>query len=135
MLDFIITNWFGIVSASLLAVIVAVVWHSPLVLGKVWQKEAGIKSKDIKSISVTNYLIALLMILLTAIVLKRFLVITNPQTLFEAIRLSIWIWAGFMVTYAVVGGIFEKVSKKLVVIDLAGQILILITMISVLYYN
>lgn len=134
MLNFVITNYFGIILASFFAVIVAVVWHSPLVLGKIWQKEAGVESKDIKSISISNYLIALSMILLTAVVLKRFLVITNPQTLFDAIKLSVWIWVGFMVTYVVVGGIFEKVSKKLILIDLVGQVIILITMISVLYY-
>lgn len=132
-LDFIIKHWVGIALSTLVAIVVAGIWYSPWVFGKMWQKEAKIKDKDLRSGPPTKYLVALVMIVLTAVVLERFLVITNPQNMYEAIKVSIWIWVGFIVTYVVAGGLFEKINTKLMIIDLSGQILILIGMAAALY--
>ncbi len=80
-----------------------------------------------------KYIVALFMILLTAVVLQRFIIITNPESIFEAANVAGWIWLGFIVTYAVAGGLFEKVSTKLMLIDLSGQLLILMAMSATLY--
>lgn len=133
MLNFIFDHWVGILLASLAAIIVAGIWYSPVAFGKVWQKEAKIKDKDLRGGSPIKYLVALLMILLTAVVLERFMVITNPQSMYEAAKVAAWIWLGFVVTYVVAGGLFEKVSIKLMLIDLSGQFFILAAMGATLY--
>jgi hypothetical protein len=133
MLNFITSHWIGILLATLAAIVVAGIWYSPWVFGAMWQKEAKIKDKDLRSGPPTKYLVSLLMILLTAVVLERFLVITNPQNIFEAIKVSVWIWLGFIVTYVVAGGLFENVKPKLMLIDLSGQVLILMAMTATLF--
>ena len=133
MLNFIFDHWVGILLASIAAIIVAGIWYSPIAFGKVWQKEAKIKDKDLRGGSPIKYLVALLMILLTAVVLERFMVITNPQSMYEAAKVAAWIWLGFVVTYVVAGGLFEKVSIKLMLIDLSGQFFILAAMGATLY--
>jgi hypothetical protein len=134
MFQFLIDNWLGMVLASLAAMGVAIIWYAPPVLGNTWQKLAGVKDKDLKSRFVSKSVVTLVMIFVTAFVLKRFFVITEPQTLFEAMKVVVWIWFGFIVTYVVAGGSFEKVPYKLMVLDLVGQLLILMAMGSVLYY-
>ena len=133
MLNLITNNWVGILLSTLAAIVVAGIWYSPIVFGKMWQKEAKIKDKELRGGSPVKYIVALTMILLTAIVLQRFIIITNPQTMFEAIKVAAWIWLGFVVTYVVAGGLFEKVSTKLMLIDLSGQVLILMAMSATLY--
>jgi hypothetical protein len=134
MFNFIIDHLVGILLSSLAAIFVASIWYSPIAFGKMWQKEANIKDKELRGGSPVKYIIALVMILLTAVVLERFLVITNPQSMFEAVKVGAWIWLGFVVTYVVAGGLFEKVSAKLMIVDLSGQILILMAMSATLYY-
>lgn len=134
MLQFLIDNWLGMVLASLAAIAVAVIWYAPPVLGNTWQKLAGVKDKDLKKRFGVKSLVTLVLIFVTAFVLKRFYVITNPQTLFEAMKVVVWIWLGFIVTYVVAGGNFEKIPYKLMAVDLIGQLLILMAMGSVLFY-
>lgn len=134
MLQFLVNNWMGMMLASLAAIGVAIIWYAPPVLGNTWQKLAGVKDKDLKKRFGAKSLVTLILIFVTAFVLKRFYVITNPQTLFEAMKVVVWIWLGFIVTYVVAGGNFEKVPYKLMAVDLVGQLLILMAMGSVLFY-
>lgn len=134
MIQLIIDNWLGLLLASLAAIAVAMIWYAPPVFGNSWQKAAKIKDNELKKQFVRKSLITLVLILLTAIVLKRFYIITNPQSVFEAIKVVVWLWLGFIVTYVVAGGSFEKVPYKLMAIDLIGQLFILMAMGTVLYY-
>jgi hypothetical protein len=134
MIQFLIDNWLGLVLSSLAAIGVAIIWYAPPVFGNTWQKLAGVKDKDLKSRFTIKSIITLVLILVTAVVLKRFYVISNPQTLFEAMKVVVWIWLGFIVTYVVAGGSFEKVPYKLMLVDLVGQLLLLMAMGAVLFY-
>ncbi len=133
MLDLITNNLVGILVSTLVAIVVAGIWYSPIAFGKMWQKEAKIKDKELRGGSPVKYIVALIMIVLTAIVLQRFIIITNPQSMFEAVKVAGWIWLGFIVTYVVAGVLFEKVSTKLMLIHLSGQVLILMAMSATLY--
>ena len=134
MIQFLIDNWLGLVLASLAAIGVAAIWYAPPVFGNTWQKLAKVSDKDLKSRFATKSVITLVMIFITAVVLKRFYIISNPETLFEAMKVVTWLWLGFIVTYVVAGGSFEKVPYKLMAVDLIGQLIILMAMGAVLFY-
>lgn len=134
MIQFLLNNWLGLVLASLAGIGVAAIWYAPPVFGNTWQKLANVKDKDLKNRFAIKTIITLAMILLTAVVLKRFFVITEPLSLFEAMKVVVWIWLGFIVTYVVAGGSFEKVPYKLMLVDLVGQLIILLSMGAVLFY-
>ena len=134
MFQFLINNWLGMVLASLAGIAVAGIWYSPPVFGDSWQKIAKVSDKDLKKRFGSKTAVTLLLIFVTAFVLKRFYVITEPQALFDALKVVVWIWLGFIVTYVVAGGSFEKVPVKLMAIDLIGQLLILMAMGAVLFY-
>lgn len=134
MFQFLINNWFGMMLASLAGIAAAAIWYSPPVFGNSWQKIAKVTDKDLKKRFGTKTAVTLVLIFVTAFVLKRFYVITEPQALFDALKVVVWIWLGFIVTYVVAGGSFEKVPVKLMAIDLIGQLLILMAMGAVLFY-
>ena len=134
MIQFLIDNWLGLVLASLAAIGVAAIWYAPPVFGNTWQKLAKVSDKDLKSRFTVKSVITLVMIFITAVVLKRFYIISNPETLFEAMKVVTWLWLGFIVTYVVAGGSFEKIPYKLMAVDLIGQLIILMAMGAVLFY-
>jgi membrane protease YdiL (CAAX protease family) len=131
--DLIFDNLVGILLASLAAIVVAGAWYSPIAFGKLWRKEAKIKDKELRGGSPVKYIIALVMILLTAVILQQAIIVVDPQNMFEAASIAVWIWLGFIVTYVIAGGLFEKVSTKLMLIDLTGQVFILMAMSATLY--
>jgi len=134
MIQLLLNNWLGLSLASLAAIVVAMIWYSPPVFGNAWQKAAKIKDTDLKKQFIKKSIITLVLIFVTTFVLKRFFIITNPLNIFEALKVVVWIWLGFIVTYVVAGGSFEKVPYKLMAIDLVGQLFILLAMGTVLFY-
>lgn len=134
MIQTIMNSWLSLLLASIAALVVAMIWYAPPVLGNSWQKLAKIKDSDLKKQFISKSVITVIMVLVTSFVLNRFFIITNPQTLFEALKVVVWLWLGFIVTYVVAGGSFEKIPYKLMAIDLVGQLLILLAMGTVLYY-
>jgi hypothetical protein len=59
MLNLITDNWVGILLSTLAAIVVAGIWYSPIAFGKMWQKEAKIKDKELRGGSPIKYVVAL----------------------------------------------------------------------------
>lgn len=137
MLDLLTNNLLGILIATAAAMVIGSIWYAKPVFGKDWQKLVGLKDKDIKDGAMKAMAVMLLMALVTAFVMQRFIVIANPQNYLEAIKLGAWIWLGFVATYAIGGGMFEKRPTKLVVINITNQLITLIVMAVILFatYN
>lgn len=137
MLELLTNNLLGILIATAAAMVIGSVWYSKPVFGKDWQKLVGLKDKDIKQGATKAMAAMLLMALVTAFVLQRFIVIANPQDYFQAVKLGAWLWLGFVATYAIGGGMFEKRPTKLIVINITNQLITLIVMSVILYatYN
>lgn len=137
MLELLTNNLLGILIATAAAMVIGSIWYSKPVFGKDWQKLVGLKDKDIKEGAIKSMAAMLLMALVTAFVLQRFIVIANPQDYFQAVKLGAWLWLGFVATYAIGGGMFEKRPTKLIVINITNQLITLIVMSVILYatYN
>ncbi len=133
MMDFIANNWMGIVLATIAAMVIGSLWYSNLLFGKEWQKLVKLKNSDMKKGRTPAMVAMLLMALLSAYVLKRFIVIAQPADVLEALKLALWIWLGFIVTYVVGGGFFEKRPPKLMAINLANQLITLLVMAAILF--
>lgn len=133
MLSFFTANWLGIVLATVAAMIIGSIWYAKPVFGTMWQKEVGLKDSDMKSGFAKGMIIMLVMAFVSAFVLKRFIVIAAPDSYFQAIKVALWIWLGFVVTYAVGGGVFEKRSPKLMALNLGNQLVTLVVMAAIVY--
>lgn len=137
MLDLLTNNWLGILLATVAAMIIGSIWYAKPVFGKEWQKLVGLKDKDMKQGMAKSMVIMLVMALVSAVVLQRFIVVANPQNYVEALKLGAWIWLGFVATYSIGNGAFEKRPAKLVVINILNQLVTLLVMAAILYatYN
>lgn len=133
MLELFTNNWLGILIATAAAMIIGSIWYAKPVFGKDWQKLVGLKDKDMKTGATKAMVAMLLMALISAIVLQRFIVIANPQNYMEALKLGAWIWLGFVATYAIGNGMFEKRPTKLVVINILNQLITLLVMSAILF--
>lgn len=133
MLDLLTNNLLGILIATAAAMVIGSIWYAKPVFGKDWQKLVGLKDKDMKQGMAKSMAVMLLMALVSAVVLQRFIVIANPQNYVEALKLGAWIWLGFVATYAIGNGAFEKRPTKLVVINIMNQLITLLVMSAILF--
>lgn len=133
MMDFIAMYWKGIVLATIAAMVIGSIWYAKPVFGKKWQQLVGLKDKDMKSGAAKAMVIMLVMALVSAFVLQRFLVIASPHSYVEALKVAFWIWLGFVVTYSVGSGMFEKRPPMLIVLNIGNQLVTLLAMSAILY--
>lgn len=131
--EFFVNNWVGIVLATVAAMLIGSLWYSPMLFGKQWQQLAKLKDSDMKAGRTQAMVAMLVMAFVTAFVLKRFLVISDPSSMLEALKVASWIWFGFIVTYVVGGGLFEKRPVKLMVLNLGNQLVTLLVMAVILF--
>lgn len=134
MVEFFTQHWLGLLLAVVAAMVVGAIWYAPPVFGKTWQKLVGLKDSDMKSGAAKSYAAMVIVAIVTAIVLQRFLIIAAPDSVYQAVKVGLWIWLGFVATYAVGTGMFEKRSPKLIAINLGNQLITLAVMAAVLYY-
>ncbi len=132
-IDFFSLYWKGIGLATITAMIVGTIWYAKPVFGKKWQELVGLKDKDMKQGMFLPMVIMLIVAFVTACALMRFIVIANPTSYVQAIKLGIWLWLGFVATYAIGGGVFEKRSPMLIAINIANSLVTLVAMSIVLY--
>ncbi len=133
-MQFFTDHWLGLLLAVVAAMVIGTIWYAPPVFGKSWQKLVGLKDKDMKAGAVKGYVVMIIMAIITAIVLQRFMIIADPQNAYQAVKLGVYIWLGFVFTYGVGGGVFEKRPPKLMAINLGNQLLTLAVMAAILYY-
>ncbi|MDQ5943695.1 MAG: hypothetical protein QG675_463 [Patescibacteria group bacterium] len=133
MLEFFTNNWQGIVLATVASMAIGTLWYSKLMFGVQWQKLAKLKAKDMKKGMPKAMLVMLVMAFVSAFVLQRFLVISNPEDILSAIKVAIWLWLGFVLTYTLGNVVFEKRPLQLAVINLGNQLITLCVMAAILY--
>ncbi len=133
MLKFFTNNWQGIILATIVAMAIGTLWYSRIMFGTQWQKLAKLKDSDMKKGMAKGMLVMLVLAFVSAFVLQRFLVISNPQDILSAIKVAIWLWFGFVFTYTLSNAVFEKRSIQLTAINLSNQLITLCVMAAILY--
>jgi hypothetical protein len=133
MIEFFMNNWLGIILATSTAVVISVLWYSDFMFGKEWRRVTKLKDKEFKDNLLLSIVGLVVISFVSAFVLKRFIVIAAPASILEAIRLSIWVWIGFVATYGLSNTLFEKRSYELSVINLSNHLVTLTIMAAILY--
>jgi hypothetical protein len=131
--QFFVDHWLGMLVSVIAAMVVGAIWYAPPVFGNTWQKLVGLKEKDMKTGVAKAYIIMVIVAIVTAFVLQRFLIITNPDSLYQAVKVGLWLWLGFVATYAIGGGVFEHRPGKLIAINLGNNLVTLLVMSAILY--
>ena len=133
MIEFFINNWLGIILATSTAVVISIFWYSDFMFGKEWRRVTKLKDKEFKDNLLLSIVGLVAISFVSAFVLKRFIVIAAPATILEAIKLSVWVWFGFVATYGLSNTLFEKRSYELSAINLSNHLVTLTIMAAILY--
>ena len=126
-------NWLGIILATSTAVVISVLWYSDFMFGKEWRRVNKLKDKEFKDNLLLSIVGLVAISFVSAFVLKRFIVIAAPASILEAIKLSVWVWFGFVATYGLSNTLFEKRSYELSAINLSNHLVTLTIMAAILY--
>ena len=133
MIKFFMNNWLGIILATSTAVVISVLWYSDFMFGKEWRRVTKLKDKEFKDNLLLSIVGLVAISFVSAFVLKRFIVIAAPASILEAIKLSVWVWFGFVATYGLSNTLFEKRSYELSAINLSNHLVTLTIMAAILY--
>lgn len=121
-------NYLAVVVAAAASMVVGAIWYSPLLFAKPWQELVGIKTDAVQSGASMAMVIAAIAGLLTAFVLRHFVVYAGANTWQEGAIVGFWVWLGFVVTTLLVHNAFEQRRKKLFLINAGHHFVELITM-------
>ena len=109
-------NWLSVILASISAFVIGSLWYSPILFGKVWQREIRLGDEDIKSANMA-------LIFGTSFVLTFIASIVLEMFIGKEATASYGLIAGFLVGFAWVATsigtnyLFARKSFKLYLID------------------
>jgi hypothetical protein len=120
-----------VIIAAIASMIFGALWYSPVLMGTLWMKEAGVKDFDMKkqrkSIAAQG-----LNTIVIAFVLSFLLKQYNITTTDAGIELTFMFWLGFIATTHAMRMIFEKASFSLYAVTVSYQLISLMLMTIIL---
>lgn len=128
---------FGIVAAGVIPVLLGMVWFHPRVFGTHWMQMSGISpdmSERVRRDRWAYCLMALAGGMLTAYIMDTFSILAGVSSVFEAIRMGFWSWAGFVMPILLGSIIWEGRDRRLYFIN-AGYWLVTFVLMAVLLYK
>jgi hypothetical protein len=129
-------DWLGIVVATVVAMAIGSIWYSKVLFGKTWQKLLGLKDDDMKKGAAVAMIKAVVMAFITAFVLSHMIYLSQAFYGYTFVQTGLttafWIWLGFVATQMIMNGAFEKRDTKLIMINVANQLVTLLAMGAVL---
>ena len=119
MLDFDI-NWLAVLVAAIASFAIGFFWYSPMLFGRVWQREANLSDEDISSgnmpvIFGATFILAVAQAVLLAAVVAG--VLGADPEFGDVILLALVIGAGWVATSFATGYLFERRSLPLWLIN------------------
>jgi len=109
-------NWFSVVVATLAAFALGSLWYSPVLVGKVWQKEIKLSDEDIRGANMPMIFGgAFVLNFIAAIVLEMFL--GKESTLVSGLMAGLLVAIAWIATALGTNYLFARKSFKLFLID------------------
>ena len=123
----------GILAASVVAMIVGMVWYSPPLFGNLWMEAMGVNPKKAPKMDPKSFGGAFLGALLSASVLAVLIKGLLALTIMDGFAVALWVWLGFYVALELVALSFSaKRSVKLFLVNIGHHLVALLAMSAVL---
>jgi hypothetical protein len=118
-------NYWAVIVATIVNMVLGSFWYSPQFLGKTWAKAHGF---DIDQLwpQIWNYVGAFFVALILAWVFSMLTHAFGVTTFWGGMQLGFWIWLGFIATTHFSGVIWAKKSWMAYLIDMGYQFVIMI---------
>ncbi len=121
-------DWVGVIVATVAAMAIGAIWYGPL-FQKQWMGYIGKTQEELRAQGGIGYLLALLGAFATSIVMTYVTQWAVVEGFGEGILVGIVMWAGFVISTAVVGGVFEAKPWGLIMLN-SGNSLVTFMMIG-----
>ena len=130
-------NWIGVIVAGVVGMVVGALWYGPL-FGKLWARLVGMTQEKMEEAKqkgmAKSYVIAFIGQLVTAYVLAYLIALTGSYSINVLVPLVFWIWLGLIMPIMIGGSLWEGKPWKLVLLNGAYYIVVLMAMSFVLLY-
>ncbi len=120
-------NWWAVLVAGILNMVVGAIWYAPAVFGKTWMKELGMKpgagmsSSMGKAYGIT-FVGALVMAYVTAMVVG----FSGAATIADGLVVGFWLWLGYAVTIPLNDVVFGKKTTTLYMLNVFYYLIVLL---------
>ena len=128
-------NYWSVLGAGFVAMVLGSLWYSPLILGTPWMKYNNITpgtgknaTKGLGSAVLGMFVGSLIM----SYVLANILVLIGATVISSALVAALWIWLGFVVVPYSAGVLFERRPVGLFFINIAYYLVTLLVMATIL---
>lgn len=119
-------NWWAIIVAALVNMVVGTVWYSKGVFGEKWAKLANMKMSDMgKKAGQWAYPMVAIGSLVQAYILRHFVVYAGAANVADGVVTGILLWLGFVAIASGVHAIFEGRPRALWAINAAYFLVVL----------
>lgn len=121
-------NWLAIVAAGVVNMVVGAVWYSPMLFGKIWMQEIGMKDGEKMGGSEMgkSYGITFLGALVMSVVVSAVIHYSGALTVTDGIMMGLWLWVGFALTLPLNDVVFGKKTWKLYFLNAMYYFVVLI---------
>ena len=115
--------------ATIISMILGMVWHNPNVFGKLWMKLANIKQdKNMKKEATKSMILCALVTLLSSIIFYALLQLSNATAPTEVLAISFLIWLGFIAPVQYGQVLWERRNIKLFLFNTCYQLVNILVM-------
>lgn len=125
------TNFWALLVAAAVAMFIGGLWYSPVLFGKIWMKEAGVKESDAKKNPGASMFAGFLFVLVQVYVLSYFT--AGAESMRAALETAAWIWLGFVATVQIGAVLWEKKSLKLFILNTSYSLVTLLVLAAILH--
>lgn len=121
----VVVNMWGVLAATLSAMVVGSVWYAQPVFGKTWIKLARIDTSKDRGSVLKPMAVTVVVCFLTAYVLAHVAFLSNQffhdSFLQDAVSTAFWVWLGFTASRFITHDAFEGRPVKLTVLNLGCE--------------
>ena len=121
-------NWWAIIVAALLRMVVGTIWYSPVAFVKPWQALTGVTPESMQKGLARAIIIDLIMSLILSYALFRFVVYADALTLWSGALVGLLAWLGFILATFLPLWAYENRPLKLIAINTGSNLVSLVLM-------
>jgi len=112
-------NYWAVVVAAVVYMILGALWYSPALFGKAWMKGIGKTKEQVNAnASAVNYIIAIIGSFIACYGIARLMIMTGRTSISDGITIAVLVGICFMLTTFGINDTFEKRPAGLTVINI-----------------
>jgi TRAP-type C4-dicarboxylate transport system permease small subunit len=129
-------NNVAVLVAAVSSMVIGAWWYSPAGFGKQWSKLSGVTQEKMKASGNYGMVLAVVRSLLTAYVLAHVVFLSHHffgnSLMMDSLRTGFFVWLGFLAAPMAMRDAFEGKRKKLTLLNVANEFVILMVMALVI---